>query len=86
MEQISSHHQLFHICLQFVYNKLTTNHKELQVFLELMDNHCVIYVTDQDIFHDKFIPNFFARQMIFIASVTAYFLPLSPAAPSFTEL
>ena len=29
------------------YNNLTTCHKELQVFPELMDNHCVIHVIHQ---------------------------------------
>ena len=40
---------LFHTRLQFIYNNLTTCHKELQVFLELIDNHYVINVIHQDI-------------------------------------
>ena len=44
------HHQhLFYIRQQFFYNNLTTCHKELHVFLELMDNNCVIHVIRQDI-------------------------------------
>ena len=37
-------------CLSAIfYNNLTAYHKKLQVFLELMDNHCVIHVIHQDI-------------------------------------
>ena len=44
------HHQLlFHTTQQFFYNILATCHKELQVFLELMDDHCAICVIHQDI-------------------------------------
>ena len=39
----------FHICLQFFYNNRTTCHKELQVFPEVMDNHCGTRVIYQDI-------------------------------------
>ena len=47
--QTSSHHELLsHICLQFLYNNLTTCHKKLQVFLELTDNHCAMLVILQD--------------------------------------
>ena len=31
------------------YNNLTAYHKKLQVFLELMDNHCVNNVIQEDI-------------------------------------
>ena len=31
------------------YNNLTAHHKKLQVFLELMDNHCVNNVIQEDI-------------------------------------
>ena len=44
------HHQLlFYICLQFFYNNLTACHKELQVFLELMDNRRAMHVIHQNI-------------------------------------
>ena len=35
---------LSHIRLQFFYNNLTAWHCKLQVFLEIMDNHCVMHV------------------------------------------
>ena len=44
------HHELLlRIRQQFFYNNLTACHKELEVFLELMNNHCIIHVIHQDI-------------------------------------
>ena len=40
---------LFNTRPQFFYNNLTTCHKELQVFLKLVDNNRVIHVIHQDI-------------------------------------
>ena len=48
--QTSSHHKLLsHICLQFLYNNLITCHEKLHVFVELIDNHCVMHVILQNI-------------------------------------
>ena len=63
LELISLHHQLlFHIRQRFFYNNLTAFHQELKVFLELMDNHCVIHVTHQVIqyqFREYILPDYF---------------------------
>ena len=49
LQLISLYYQLlFHIRQQFFYNSLTTCHKELQAFLKLMANHCVLNVIHQD--------------------------------------
>ena len=37
----------------FFYNNLTACHKELHVFLELMDAHCVKHVIHQDILNQS---------------------------------
>ena len=63
LELISSYHQiLYQYLLQFFYNNLTTCHKELQVFLELIGNHCVMHVIHQDILDqlgEYILENFF---------------------------